>query len=114
MESILLVEDKPELREMLVHALKRMQLDVSAAGSLSEATAFLQRQRFSAVLTDLKLPSGSGMDVLQLVMDADAATPVIVMTAYGTISQAVEAMRNGAYDFIQKPVDLDHLEQLLR
>ncbi len=114
MESILLVEDKPELREMLVHALKRMQFEVSAAGSLSEAAAFLQQQRFSAVLTDLKLPSGSGMDVLQLVMDVDAATPVIVMTAYGTIAQAVEAMRNGAYDFIQKPVDLDHLEHLLR
>jgi DNA-binding NtrC family response regulator len=114
METILLVEDKPELREMLTHALQDMQFEVSAAANLEAAVSALQKQRFSAVLTDLKLPAGSGMDVLQSALDNDPATPVILMTAYGTIAQAVEAMRSGAYDFIQKPVDLNHLEQLLR
>ena len=114
METILLVEDKPELREMLTHALRDMQFEVSAAANLDAAVSALQKQRFSAVLTDLKLPAGSGMDVLQSALDSDPATPVILMTAYGTIAQAVEAMRSGAYDFIQKPVDLNHLEQLLR
>src|SRR5881275_2857208 len=94
MEAILLVEDKKELREMLMHALERM--------------------KFAAVLTDLKLPNGSGLDVLKAALDDDPSAPVIVMTAYGTIAQAVAAMREGAYDFIQKPLDLDHLEQILR
>ena len=114
METILLVEDKPELREMLTHALCDMQFEVTATANVEAAVSALQKQRFSAVLTDLKLPAGSGMDVLHAVLESDPATPVILMTAYGTITQAVEAMRSGAYDFIQKPLDLNHLEQLLR
>jgi len=114
METILLVEDKPELREMLTHALRDMQFEVTAVAELETAVSALQKHRFSAVLTDLKLPAGSGMNVLQSALESDSATPVILMTAYGTITQAVEAMRSGAYDFIQKPIDLNHLEQLLR
>src|SRR5262249_46008186 len=114
METILLVEDKPELREMLTQAMRDMQFEVTAASNLESAVSALQRQRFSAVLTDLKLPTGSGMDVLQAALENDPATPVIVMTAHGTITQAVEAMRSCAYDFIHKPIDLNHLEQLLR
>src|SRR3954462_15576413 len=113
METILLVEDKSELREMLVHALTRMQFLPVPASGVEEALTQLRRQRFSAVLTDLKLPTGSGLDVLKAALDDDPAVPVIVMTAYGTIAQAVAAMREGAYDFIQKPLDLDHLQQIL-
>jgi DNA-binding NtrC family response regulator len=113
MESILLVEDKAELREMLVHALTRMQFLPVPAANLDEALVQLRKQRFSAVLTDLKLPAGSGLDVLKAALDDDPNVPVVIMTAYGTIPQAVSAMREGAYDFIQKPVDLDHLQQIL-
>jgi DNA-binding NtrC family response regulator len=113
-EPILLVEDKSELREMLTHALTRMSLAPVAAGSVEEALQHLRQQRFSAVLTDLKLPTGTGFDVLRAALDEDAATPVIIMTAYGTITQAVEAMREGAFDFIQKPIDLNHLDHLLK
>jgi DNA-binding NtrC family response regulator len=113
MDSILLVEDKDELREMLTHALKRMGYAVTAAAQLADALKALQREHFSAVLTDLKLPSGTGMDVLRAALEADSATPVIVMTAYGSIQDAVAAMRDGAYDFIQKPIDLEHLKHLL-
>jgi DNA-binding NtrC family response regulator len=113
-EPILLVEDKSELREMLTHALTRMSLAPVAAGSVEEALQQLRKQRFSAVLTDLKLPTGTGFDVLRAALDEDAATPVIIMTAYGTITQAVEAMREGAFDFIQKPIDLNHLDHLLK
>ena len=113
-EPILLVEDKAELREMLTHALTRMSLAPVAAGSVEEALRQLRKQRFSAVLTDLKLPTGTGFDVLRAALDEDAATPVIIMTAYGTITQAVEAMREGAFDFIQKPIDLNHLDHLLK
>ena len=113
MDSILLVEDKDELREMLTHALKRMGYAVTPAAQLADALKALEREHFSAVLTDLKLPSGTGMDVLRAALEADSATPVIVMTAYGSIQDAVAAMRDGAYDFIQKPIDLEHLKHLL-
>ncbi len=113
MEPILLVEDKPELREMLETALARMKHVAVPAASFAEADALLAKSRFSAVLTDLKLPHGSGMDVLRSALDFDPSLPVIIMTAYGSIVQAVEAMRQGAYDFIQKPIDLAHLEHIL-
>src|SRR5579859_1453650 len=113
MESILLVEDKPELREMLQHALARMGHQATPAASFSAARTLLATARFSGVLTDLKLPDGSGMDVLRTALDLDSSLPVIIMTAYGSIAQAVEAMRQGAYDFIQKPIDLGHLEHML-
>ncbi len=98
---------------MLSKALARMGYDVSAAASSAEALSHLATRRFSVVLTDLKLPSGSGMDVLRAAQDADPAMPVVIMTAYGSIADAVAAMRDGAYDFIQKPIDLDHLKLLL-
>src|SRR4051794_37657309 len=113
MESILLVEDKAELREMLVHAITRMQFLPVPAANLDDALLLLRKQCFSAVLTDLKLPAGSGLDVLKAALDDDPTVPVVIMTAYGTIAEAVSAMREGAYDFIQKPVDLDHLQQIL-
>jgi len=113
MEAILLVEDKAELREMLLQALSRMGYQVSATANASAAASELRGRRFSAVLTDLKLPDGTGMDVLRAALDADTALPVVIMTAYGTISEAVSAMRQGAYDFIQKPIDLEHLRHLL-
>ncbi|HEV8524386.1 MAG TPA: response regulator, partial [Terriglobales bacterium] len=99
MDNILLVEDKVELREMLTHALRRMGYDVAATAGVNEALTALEKQSFSAVLTDLKLPAGSGIDVLQSALDCDPAVPVIIMTAYGTIADAVSAMRDGAYDF---------------
>ena len=113
METILLVEDKAELREMLSIALGRMGYEVTAAAGLTEATAALHRHPYSAVLTDLKLPSGSGMEVMRAALEADPGVPVIIMTAYGSIAEAVTAMRDGAYDFIQKPIDLEHLRHLL-
>jgi DNA-binding NtrC family response regulator len=73
----------------------------------------LQTQRFSAALTDLKLPDGSGMDVLHNALESDGALPVVIMTAYGSIAEAVRAIQQGAYDFIQKPIDLEHLKHLL-
>jgi DNA-binding NtrC family response regulator len=113
MDTILLVEDKSELREMLVHALGRMNFHPVPVANVPDALIQLRSQRFAAVLTDLKLPAGSGLDVLKAALDDDPSVPVIVMTAYGTIAQAVAAMREGAYDFIQKPLDLDHLQQIL-
>ena len=113
MDTVLLVEDKTDLREMLVEALGRMGYKVVAAADSPQALAQLGTRRFSAVLTDLRLPTGSGMEVLKATLEGDSATPVIIMTAYGSIAEAVAAMRDGAYDFIEKPIVLEHLRHLL-
>src|SRR2546426_285336 len=68
-----------------------------------------RRQKVDLVLTDLKLPGKSGLEVLQAVKDENPMVPVVVMTAYGTIESAVKAVKEGAFDFLQKPVDPDHL-----
>ncbi|HMD32700.1 MAG TPA: response regulator, partial [Candidatus Acidoferrales bacterium] len=113
MEPLLLVEDKAELRGVLRKALERAGWTVSEAGDAAAAIAKIRQMRFLLVLTDLKLPGGSGLDVLREVKEADPDIPVILMTAYGSVEEAVTAMKEGAFDFIQKPVELDHLKILV-
>jgi DNA-binding NtrC family response regulator len=112
-EPILLVEDKTELRAMLRKALERSGYAVEDLPDASAGVARVRERRYLLVLTDLKLPGGSGLDVLRAVKDADPTIPVILMTAYGSVEEAVTAMKEGAFDFIQKPVDLDHLKLLV-
>jgi DNA-binding NtrC family response regulator len=113
MEPVLLVEDKAELRAMLRKALERMGYAVEDTADGNSAVTKVRARRFLVVLTDLKLPGLSGIDVLREVKDADSEIPVILMTAYGSIEEAVTAMKEGAFDFIQKPVDLEHLKLLM-
>ncbi len=112
-ERLLLVEDKAELRQMLKLALEKAGFRVSEAADGTEAARLIHSQPFSIVLTDLKLPGCSGIDLLKQVQEVDPAIPVVVMTAYGSVDEAVRAMKEGAYDFIQKPVELEHLRMLL-
>ena len=111
--DILIVEDKESLRTMLRTTLESRGYAVDEAGDAYEARRRLQAFRYLVVLTDLKLPAGSGLDVLQAAREADAETPVVVMTAFGTVEEAVRAMKQGAADFLTKPVDTDHLLLLL-
>ena len=113
MADILIVEDKESLRTMLRKTLESGGFTVDEAADAYEARRRIQGQRYRVVLTDLKLPAGSGFDVLQAAREADPETPVIVMTAYGTVEEAVKAMKEGAADFLTKPVDTDHLLLLL-
>ena len=113
MEPLLLVEDKPELRAMLKKALERAGHTVDEAPDGSSAVAKVRARRYVLVLTDLKLPGCSGLEVLRETKQADPTIPVILITAYGSVEEAVTAMKEGAYDFIQKPVDLDHLNLLV-
>src|SRR5271169_747639 len=113
MEPLLLVEDKPELRAMLRKALERAGYTVDEAPDGSSAVAKVQSRRYLLVLTDLKLPGCSGLDVLRESKLADPTIPVILITAFGSVEEAVTAMKQGAFDFIQKPVDLDHLHLLV-
>jgi DNA-binding NtrC family response regulator len=107
--QILLVEDKDSLRTMLRHALERQGHAVIEARDQPEAVKFLQQSQPSVVLSDLRLPAGDGFGVLRASKEMDPDVPVIVMTAYGSIEDAVAAMKEGAMDFLAKPVDPDHL-----
>ena len=107
--SILLVEDKDSLRAMLKLALESQGHHVIEARDEPEAVAALRDFQPALVLSDLRLPKGDGMGVLRAVKELDAELPVIVMTAHGSIQDAVEAMKQGALDFLAKPVDPDHL-----
>ncbi len=113
MEPILLVEDKAELRAMLRKALERAGYTVDEAADGSAAVEKIRNRRYVLVLTDLKLPGCSGIEVLRVAKQADSTIPVLLITAYGSVEEAVTAMKEGAFDFIQKPVDLDHLKLLI-
>lgn len=106
---ILIVEDKDSLRVMLRHALERQGYEIIEAADQLEAERLLQEAQPSLVLSDLRLPEGDGFGVLRASKNLDSDIPVIVMTAYGSIEDAVRAMKEGALDFLAKPVDPDHL-----
>jgi len=111
---VLLVEDRDSLRAMLRESLEAEGFAVREAADGSEALRALASERFMAVVTDLKLPGADGHQVLAAARDADPHVAVIVVTAYGTVEDAVNAMKGGAFDFLSKPVDPDHLVLLLR
>jgi DNA-binding NtrC family response regulator len=106
---VLLVEDKDSLRAMLHHALGAQGHLILEARDEPEAVQQLRSARPAVVLTDLKLPAGDGLGVLRAAKELDPEVQVVVMTAYGSIQDAVAAMREGAMDFLAKPVDPDHL-----
>jgi DNA-binding NtrC family response regulator len=113
MESLLLVEDKNELRAMLRKALERAGYAVEEAPDGAAAIQKIRARRHLLVVTDLKMPGASGIDVLRATKEVDVTIPVILLTAYGSVEEAVTAMKEGAFDFLQKPVDLDHLKLLV-
>jgi DNA-binding NtrC family response regulator len=114
MEPLLLVEDKNELRAMLRKALERAGYKVDEAPNGTAAIQKVRARRYLLVVTDLKMPGASGIDVLRATKHADATIPVILLTAFGSVEEAVTAMKEGAFDFLQKPVDLDHLKLLVQ
>ena len=115
MKRLLVVEDKESLALMLKETVEAEGFEAEIAATGSDAIHKLaEGRRYVAVLTDLRLPGADGIAVLKQARESDPELPVIVMTAYGTIENAVEAMKLGAFDFIQKPIDVDYLTLLLR
>ncbi len=110
---ILLVEDKDSLRQMLSTAIRKAGYVVDEASDGDAAAKKIRRQPYQLVLTDLRLPSLSGLEILKIQKEVDSTIPVLLMTAYGTIEEAVEAMKQGAFDFVPKPVDISHLMLLI-
>lgn len=109
MNRVLLVEDKESMRRMLRQTLERAKYRVDEAADGDEAVRKLGLVRYDLVLTDLKLPKQDGMAVLRAAKESFPQMPVIVMTAFGTIDLAVQAMKEGAHQFLTKPFDSDHL-----
>jgi two-component system NtrC family response regulator len=113
-DTILVVDDEAGQREVLAGYLKKKRHAVFEASSAAEALARLQREAIDIVLTDLKMPEHSGFELLKDIRTLHPETMVVIMTAFGTIEGAVAAMREGAYDYLTKPVDLDELDMLLQ
>jgi two-component system response regulator PilR (NtrC family) len=114
MKRVLIVDDELSMREMLAILLKKEGLDVRSAASRAEAARTLGEGPVDLVLTDVKLPDGDGLEILRQVKAAAPATPVVVMTAFGTTEMAVGARKLGAEAYILKPFDVDELRIVVR
>jgi DNA-binding NtrC family response regulator len=114
METILVIEDKESMAEMLKETLESEGYVVISARDGVEGIRHLKEGKIDLVLTDLKLPKKGGIDILKASREENPLIPVIVMTAYGSVETAVAAMKEGAFDFITKPFDTDHLLMLIK
>jgi DNA-binding NtrC family response regulator len=114
METILVIEDKESMTKMLRDALEAEGYNVISAQNGLQGINQIKGSRIDLVLTDLKLPEKDGIDVLKAAKEENQLMPVIVMTAYGSVETAVTAMKEGAFDFITKPFDIDHLLMLIK
>ena len=110
---ILIVEDRDSLRRMLERALGQEGYEVTAAADGRSGIQLLGERPFDFVLTDLKLPDVSGLEVLEASRAAQPRVPVVVLTGFGTVGTAVEAMKLGAWDFLEKPLEIDDLSRLI-
>jgi DNA-binding NtrC family response regulator len=114
MDSILVVEDNTSLRNVLCQVLARDGFSVLDAGSAEDARELMQSHSVSCVLSDFKLPGASGLDLLRVVREAHPHLPFVLMTAFGSVEIAVQAMKSGATDFVSKPFEPSSLAPMLR
>ncbi len=109
----LIVDDEADIRELLEITLLRMGLRTQSAGSLAEARALLAEHSFNLCLTDMRLPDGNGLELIAQIQREHPGLPAAVITAYGNAQAAVESLKAGAFDFVEKPVDLSKLRKLV-
>lgn len=112
-QKALIVDDEPDIRELLEITLGRMKLDTRSARNVKEARDFLAREPFDFCLTDMRLPDGTGLDLVQYIQQRHPQMPVAMITAFGSLDTAVQALKAGAFDFLTKPVDLARLRELV-
>jgi two-component system response regulator PilR (NtrC family) len=111
---ILVVDDEADLRELLEITLVKMGLDVDSASTVREARSLLGQHPYALVLTDMRLPDGTGLELVREVAGLGPGTPIAVITAYGSAENAVIALKAGAFDYVSKPVVLDDLRTMVR
>ena len=109
----LVIDDEPDIRELLTLTLGRMKIATVVAEDVSSAKAELSKQRFDLCLTDMRLPDGDGLELVEWMQSHSAGVPVAVITAHGNVETAVQALKLGAFDFITKPLDLQNLRDIV-
>ncbi len=112
--QVLIVDDEPDIREVLELTLGRMNLDTRTAPNLDDARHLLQEFNFDLCLTDMRLPDGNGIDLVRHIQEKYPYLPVAVITAFGNMETAVAALKAGAFDFVSKPLDLNDLRNIVR
>ncbi len=111
--QVLIVDDEPDICELLEITLGRMGLYTQSAHNLTDAKALLDSKNFDLCLTDMRLPDGNGLDLVDHIHNEFPHIPIAVITAHGNMEAAIRALKSGAFDFISKPVDLKNLRQLI-
>ena len=109
----LVIDDEPDIRELLALTLGRMDIDTVVAEDVSGAKLELGRHQFDICLTDMRLPDGNGLDLVEWMQTNASGVPVAVITAHGNVETAVQALKLGAFDFISKPLDLNNLRNIV-
>src|SRR5262249_47989382 len=112
--KVLVIDDEPDLLELLELTLSRMGLDTTRAESVGEAIRLLEKDPFDLCLTDMRLPDGEGLRVVEHINQKGLDVPVAVITAYGSAENAVAALKAGAFDYLAKPVALEQLRALVK
>lgn len=112
-QRALIVDDEPDIRELLEITLGRMKLDTRSARNVKEAREWLAKEPFDLCLTDMRLPDGTGLELVQHILQRHPQVPVAMITAYGSLDTAINALKAGAFDFLTKPVDLTRLRELV-
>ena len=112
-QRVLVVDDEAAMRRVLEIMLQKMGHETRVASNGREALELVQRQSFDLVLTDLRMPEMDGVALLDALRAQDVGVPVIILTAYGTVESAVEAMKKGAYDYILRPFDVEAVERII-
>ena len=113
-DPVLVVDDEADIRDLMEMTLMKMGLSVETAVGVTDAKAKLDDNDYSLVLTDMRMPDGSGLEVVQYIDELMLDTPVAVITAFGNADHAVEALKAGAFDYLQKPITLSHLRSLVK
>lgn len=111
---VLIVDDEADIRELLDMTLARMGLDTDCAGTLTEARHMLAENQYQLCLTDMRLPDGQGLELVRHIAEHCRDLPVAVITAYGSMENAVSALKAGAFDYLSKPVSLEQLRALVK
>jgi two-component system response regulator PilR (NtrC family) len=112
--TVLVIDDERDIRELLTITLGRMGLIVETASNVTEAKQRLADTRYALCFTDMRLPDGSGQEIIELIAARYPETPVAMITAYGNVDAAVNALKAGAFDFVSKPVDINMLRRLVQ
>ncbi len=113
MPTALIIDDEPDICELLTLTLERMQIETRTAGDVAGAKDLLGERDFDLCLTDMRLPDGDGLELVEWMQTHTPRVPVAVITAHGNIETAVQALKLGAFDFISKPLDLKHLRNII-